>query len=99
VKVRRRPHLALARSISKSQNRRRDPRFIYKFDLNIVKKPDGTVQLEGGEAKTFPTIAIYSYTKDQDGNITTTKIRELPEQSPDDLEKPKQPIPQATPQP
>ena len=70
-----------------------------QFDLNIVKKPDGTVQLEGGEAKTFPTIAIYSYTKDQDGNITTTKIRELREQSPDDLEKPKQPIPQATPQP
>lgn len=70
-----------------------------QFDFNIAVTPDGKVVVEGGAAKTYPTIDVFGYTKDNHGNTTVQDdIPTRPEQSPDDLEKPKQPIPTSTPQ-
>jgi RHS repeat-associated protein len=69
-----------------------------EFDFNIAVTQDGKVTVEGGSAKKYPTIDIYGYTKDANGNTNVQdNLPKFPEQSPDDLEKPKQPIPTSTP--
>jgi len=63
------------------------------FDFNLAVSPEGSVAIESGsQARTYPTIGIYSYTMDGSGNVTTTEIRVIPEQNIEDLTKPKQPV-------
>lgn len=64
------------------------------FDLNLVVTNEGKVGLEeGSQTRTYPTLAIWRYSKDADGNVTAVKVIVQDEQNIEDLTKPKQPLP------
>lgn len=68
------------------------------FDVNFVVTPEGSVGVEEGSAsRTFPSFAIYSYTMDENGNVTTQEIITTDEQNSSDLTKPKKRLPTVAP--
>jgi hypothetical protein len=65
--------------------------------INLDVTAEGKVGIDSGStARDFPSLEIYSYSRDSNGNITSTQILDRPEASPNDtngdLEKPEKPI-------
>ena len=63
------------------------------FSINFKITGNGNVEWNGALVKGYPSYAAYSYTIDENNNVQTNRIREIPEGTIDELTKPMKKIP------